>query len=392
MKQPTSPHDDTRREMTRRFIDDYLLHSHLQQNAAAVPDGSLDDARYSSDTVQPRSSQSPADFDWQSLQPGQIRLLSQPESMCYVLILQQWDLSSYLVVPFSRFSLPATDEELLLSYTRTEYLSVLQLWNVRTLQALFLRRSWLVDCLNDDELALAQDAQAYVLTGKGDYAQFIMRMGLPVKRSFDPRLAYKESSLSHYAAIDAADFDWAEQCDTFSEEPVWNSASASGERSTTPKENVSVFLPRSARPQKYPSGFFRPLALAAAGDEKYSPCWYFGTAANKLLPALHAGQEVPRLPMQDKIARAQLCLPDFAAAFAEANPTLLWDLAELKLPPGSYDALIIHSQQRVLLGSGYALVNKDGAYLSFSDWLSSEHSAITSPADLTLLLCKEAKL
>lgn len=391
MKHAKTAHDEKRREMTSRFINDYLLYCKVLQNAAAGADDNQDDARYSDAATPMHSSQHPADFNWHPLLPGQIRLLSQPDSLCYVLILRQWDQATYLVVPFSRFSLPATDEEILLSHTRTEYLSVLQLWNARTLHPLFLRRSWLVDTLDEHELALARNALAYVLTGEGDCDQFMMRMGLPVYRSFDPRLDYKEKALARFAAIDAADFDWTEQCETFSEESVWNVTTNTTSVENAAVHDATILLPTFS-PKKYPRLFFKPVPLAAAGDENRSPCWVFDTPTNKLLQALREGVELPQPEANDNPPRARFCLPDFAPEPANPDNVLLWNLADLKLPPGSYDALFVHSQKRVLLGSGYALVNDDGKYVSFTDWLSTDNPPVSSPADLTIFICQEARI
>ena len=71
---------------------------------------------------------------------GQIRLLSQPDELVYVLLMKKWDERSYLVVPFSSYSYPATDLELKVGQKFGGYLEVLQLWNVRTLQNETLRK------------------------------------------------------------------------------------------------------------------------------------------------------------------------------------------------------------------------------------------------------------
>ncbi|NMA44960.1 MAG: hypothetical protein GX945_00205 [Lentisphaerae bacterium] len=396
---------DNRRDMTSRFINDYIFHRHLTQAGAADHDDGAD--KYDAAYAQVRSTQRPADFDWRQLQAGEIRLLSQPDTLCYVLIVQRWDTAHYLVLPFSRFPLPATDEEILLSHTRTEYLSVLQLWNARTLHPLFLRRSWLVDTLTDDELALAQDALAYVLTGEGDCEHFINRMALPIRRPFDPRLDYKNTALEHYAALDATDFDWAQQCELYSETAVWSESTAPAENTvaekSTPVETDLIIPPRPPipwppiprrppRPFPFPKTFLKPVAYAAAGDEELSPCWFFDAPSNRLLPRLHAQELQPEHLDDESRARARYCYPDFSPAPLDPEANLLWDIGKLNLPADSYDALFIHTSKRILLGSGFAQVNEYGANVVFSDWLSEDAADVRTPSDVSIFLCKEAQL
>ena len=374
----------SRRDMTSRFIDDYLFHRHLLQAVADDHDDTASDQDGAQ--AQLRSTQRPADFDWQPLHAGEIRLLSQPDTLCYVLIVQRWDDVHYLVVPFSRFSLPATDEEILLSHTRAEYLSVLQLWNARTLHPLFLRRSWLVDTLTADELALVRDALAYVLTGEGNSEHFINRMALPIRRAFDPRLDYKDSALERFAALDATDFDWSQQCETYSEAKVWDDSKVVA-KSTRVK--ADVFIPPVLF---FPKTFFKPVAYAAAGGEELSPCWYFDTPSNRLLPRLHSREVLPSLPDDETRARARFSYPEFSPAPHDPDANLLWDICDLALAHGSYDALFIHTTKRLLLGSGFAQVNEYGANVAFCDWLSADASAVKTTGDVTIFVCQEAQL
>ena len=52
-----------------------------------------------------------------NLQEGQIRLLSQPERITYVVLLQRAENDSFVVMAFSHYDFPASDEEF-----KTEFL------------------------------------------------------------------------------------------------------------------------------------------------------------------------------------------------------------------------------------------------------------------------------
>jgi len=380
--------DALRRDLTKRFIDQLLVYQVVQAHA--------DDSTDEDETPRPLSDASGADssaavkalvadFAMDKLAAGQVRLLSQPDSLCHVLLLRQWDSASYLIVPFSRFPLPATDEELLLNDGRTDYLAVLQLWNARSIHALFLRRSWLVDTLTDSELATARQALAFVQTGQCLPEEILSQMALPIQSADDPRLDYKAAALDRFAALDSADFAWMEQCDHFAQHAAWRSSA------TTPAGRENTIQPVDFSRRRRLRVAEQELQYAAAGAVQRSPCWRVPLPANQALPAMAHGDLATTGPAVDAVYARYYGGP-FAALQPDQYRTLLWDLSDCDLPMGSYDALFIHSKRRTLLASGYARVDEEDSSVVLSDWLPCEHPPLASAADLTILLCETAVL
>ena len=79
--------------------------------------------------------------------------MSGVENIAYVLVARKWDADSWLIVPFSMYSSPATDTELQVKVNGGVGLRVLQLWNARSLLTQTLEKSWLVHVLSDEDLA-----------------------------------------------------------------------------------------------------------------------------------------------------------------------------------------------------------------------------------------------
>jgi hypothetical protein len=142
---------------------------------------------------------------------GQIRLLSQPDELVYVLLMKRWDNRSYLVVPFSLYSDPATDLELKVDQKLGGYLEVLQLWNVRTLQNETLRKTWLIGMLNHADISAAKSLWKYSIGGESPANDVLAKTGLPIFRSDDLRLKYQDEVLSAFAKLDAQDLETAEK-------------------------------------------------------------------------------------------------------------------------------------------------------------------------------------
>jgi hypothetical protein len=142
---------------------------------------------------------------------GQIRLLSQPDELVYVLLMKKWDDRSYLVVPFSSYSNPATDLELKVDQKLGGYLEVLQLWNVRTLQNETLRKTWLIGMLDDADISAAKSLWNYSIGGETPADDVLAKTGVPIFKSDDLRLKYQDEVLSACAELDAQDLEISEK-------------------------------------------------------------------------------------------------------------------------------------------------------------------------------------
>ena len=142
---------------------------------------------------------------------GQIRLLSQPDRLIYVLLMKKWDERSYLVVPFSSYSNPATDLELKVDQKLGGYLEVLQLWNVRTLQNETLRKTWLIGMLDDADISAAKSLWKYSIGGEAPADDVLAKTGVPIFKSDDLRLKYQDEVLTAFSELDAQDLEISEQ-------------------------------------------------------------------------------------------------------------------------------------------------------------------------------------
>ncbi len=137
---------------------------------------------------------------------GQVRVLSGVKEITYALVAQKWDERSWLVIPFSSFSVPATDTELKMKVDGGLGLRVVQLWNARSLLTETVAKSWLVHTLSDEDAADVVSAWQWSV-GNGELSNDQQaRTGMPIMRRDDPRIAYEDEALANFAELDAADF------------------------------------------------------------------------------------------------------------------------------------------------------------------------------------------
>ena len=137
---------------------------------------------------------------------GQVRVLSGVKEITYVLVARKWDERSWLVIPFSSFSVPATDTELKMKLDGGLGLRVVQLWNARSLLTETVAKSWLVHTLPEEGVADIISAWQWSV-GVGELSDDqLARTGMPIMRRDDPRIAYEDEALANFAELDAVDF------------------------------------------------------------------------------------------------------------------------------------------------------------------------------------------
>lgn len=188
---------EQRKEHVAQFMAMYLAFNQISQEPGY--DESEDMETSESAVLYPSNP-----FDT-NLEAGQIRLLGKTKRITYVVLLKRWENNSFVVMPFSNFKYPATDEEFLTGYDGGLFMRVLQAWNTRTLQDETLKNSWLVGRLPQKDLDDAWNLWEASLGGKAVEDNLLERTGLPIYHSNDPRLAYKQSELENFAQIDAED-------------------------------------------------------------------------------------------------------------------------------------------------------------------------------------------
>ena len=189
---------DVRRKASLDFMRSYQIRRHLM--TADVGNEVTSDA--SGDVVNPHPYH-PFPI------AGQVRLLSQTEELTYVLLLRRWSEDSFLVVPFSAYSEPATDMELKLRTQGGLGLRVLQVWNARSLQIATLQNTWLVANLPQEDIEDAKAMWRYSIGGESPSEDVLSRTGLPIRRRDDPRIKYQDEVAANFAKLDAADLETA---------------------------------------------------------------------------------------------------------------------------------------------------------------------------------------
>lgn len=150
-----------------------------------------------------------------NLQEGQIRLLSQLERITYVVLLRRWEEDSFVVMTFSHYDFPATDEEFKPEFDGGMYLNTLQAWNTRTLQDATLKKSWLIGNLPASDCSDAWDFWEHLMTGRDLRSALLEKTGLPITSVDDIRIQYMKEELSAFDQLDEAEL--TEESDT----PCW---------------------------------------------------------------------------------------------------------------------------------------------------------------------------
>lgn len=166
--------------------------------------------------------------------PGDVILLPPSGETSYsrpvymLLVKKNW-FGGWQAVPFSRFTVPATDGELA---TGREYipLKVLSLWNYGRLDDAYVKRSWLVASASAADVKLAEE---YIAGRRRELPD--SRTGAPIVRSFDPRREYLDEERAIWFDFKSSD---AEDVFCCGEDPRFDSElnAAEKEESNLPPE------------------------------------------------------------------------------------------------------------------------------------------------------------
>ena len=116
---------------------------------------------------------------------GEIRVFADGERPLTGLALLKQGEDGWLVVPVSEFTVPATEQEILVGSR------VYQLWNAFTASPDFASRSWIVEALPVEDIRLLAAAMAGVLAGEALSGEFAELVGCPIVMTDDLRLDYE---------------------------------------------------------------------------------------------------------------------------------------------------------------------------------------------------------
>ena len=116
---------------------------------------------------------------------GEVRVFADGERPLTGLVLLKQGEDGWLVVPVSEFTVPATEQEILVGSR------VYQLWNAFTASPDFASRSWIAETLPDEDIRLLAAAMAGVLAGEALSGEFAELVGCPIVMTDDLRLDYE---------------------------------------------------------------------------------------------------------------------------------------------------------------------------------------------------------
>ena len=125
---------------------------------------------------------------------GELRIFADCGRPLTGLLYKQVD-DLWIVVPVSEFSVPATEQEILIGKR------VYQLWNSFTAPSAFVERSWVVDDIPMSDMKDLNAALLHVMVGDPMSEDLTNCTGLPITSLDDPRLGYERKFV--VPAIDA---------------------------------------------------------------------------------------------------------------------------------------------------------------------------------------------
>ena len=153
------------------------------------------------------------DYD-SNVSVGQIRIVRHTDKPTYVLVFGKWGDDKFLVMPFSHYEEPATHEEFYSEYNGGLYMQVLQAWNARSLHVNSISKSWYCDDAGEQDIEDARTMWLFTMGQAKPDDRLLKKTGLPIYKSNDPRLQYKDEELENFARLDAEDFEISTQfCD-----------------------------------------------------------------------------------------------------------------------------------------------------------------------------------
>ena len=193
-------------EQRKKSVTDFLASYLMDRELASVPVFDEDEDMTTVGTVCEAGA-----YD-KDLAEGQIRLVKDTERITYVVLLRRWEADSFLVMPFSWYNDPATEEEFRCEFDGGLFLRVLQAWNTRTLQDETLEKSWLIGELPEKDMEDAWNFWQYTLGLEDVSDDLLQRSGLPIYDEQDPRIEYKREELKNFAKLDVLDMENAEKC------------------------------------------------------------------------------------------------------------------------------------------------------------------------------------
>ena len=140
------------------------------------------------------------------LAEGQIRIMSsavtlEPKHIPFVAILGRWTESSWLVAPFSRFTIPAVRGEMLTGIDY-DFHAVLQCWNAKIIPSILLQKSWICGELPKQVRIDAYDLFRHLATNTPLMETFQSTIGPALTDPLDIRNNYMAEDKEQFRPLD----------------------------------------------------------------------------------------------------------------------------------------------------------------------------------------------
>ena len=158
--------------MRKQFLDVFLKEWELRRGDEAA-------------TLAAERNHGNGDFD-APLNAGELRLFAQGDNDLVGLLYKRLEYG-WIVIPTSGFTVPATEQEILLGKR------VYQLWNSFTASDEFAGQSWLVDTISESDMKDLCEALLHVMVGDPIRVDLNECMGLPITSIEDSRLEYERT-------------------------------------------------------------------------------------------------------------------------------------------------------------------------------------------------------
>lgn len=169
---------DRRNKIKEQFLTTFIKEWELYKGGESTPHNRFESERA-------------GNFDF-SPKAGELRLFAESNRPLVGLLYKRLD-DGWIVMPVSEFSVPATEQEILIENR------VYQLWNAFTASNGFALKSYLVDVVPDNDMKDICEAMLHVAAGDPLREDMKECMGLPITSIEDPRLDYEREFASGMA-------------------------------------------------------------------------------------------------------------------------------------------------------------------------------------------------
>lgn len=116
----------------------------------------------------------------------------------YIVVVGEWDDGLFLVIPFSRYPVPAVVGELITERTDSKF-GTLSVWNAILAPAAVLSKGWDVGTCTTAEINDANAVFRHIASGAPLLKHLHNRVGAPILTTTDPRISYQDEETKMFA-------------------------------------------------------------------------------------------------------------------------------------------------------------------------------------------------